>query len=837
MLRIFALLLLPLLTQLAASSESTKPHADEAKLFHFKRGDVPVAYFRPVIAPRAIMVFGSGDGGLSDFERTICRWMADAGIMVACIDLAKYAATDYDFDTLGADYANLAESLMATGKNASLPLIYGGWSMGGTQAVAAAAWPGKPENLVSLFLLSADSRGRFGLRNGDMIGVTPTGPGTFGVSDYSQAVDTLRVIQFHGGIDFISSTAWVRNLKSPHKVVEVPGANHGFDGPSPSFAEPLTKGLDWALGDDSVEFTEVSTLPFGLSPLWPASLLTLGFTLFFLFSHRHSIRLLVISVGFIGAINLLEACLPRSADDISWMEQWLPFSANEHSRLFLFLSGFMLLAIARALGRKKKVAWWIAVILLIATVGLHLARAFDWHHSLVAAILLAPLIRWRKRFTALSDAPSFRFGLKVGVIGLLAILVYGVITLRESSERGDFGEGLSWSDCLRETLLCITGVSSDLQKTANSHGLHSLNILNTGGLITAAAILSMILRPVLASRIPKTREDLTAVQRIISAWGSDPMDPYAELDDKHYFFNADQTAVIAYKLWRNIAVVLADPIGPEDSKSRTAAAFVAFCHRQDWAPAFYCTHVSNRPTYVALGLVTFKIGEDARLMVNDFSLAGGKFQNIRTGCNKAKKEGYSFGWYGGDSALDAETEKVLTDISDRWLAEKNGAEMSFDLGAFDLESIRKHGAALIRNVDGRVDCFATWHSYARGHGRSLDLMRHRPEIRGMMDFLIVSSIDYFKKLGVTEISLGNAPLANTETDESKLLRQERAVKFVYEHFNRLYGYKSLFEFKRKYHPQWQGRYLAIESSTPVAAVALAIASVHLPRGLRSLIKS
>ena len=36
--------------------------------------------------------------------------------------------------------------------------------------------------------MSADSRGRYGLRAKDELGVTPTGPGTFALSDFSNAM-------------------------------------------------------------------------------------------------------------------------------------------------------------------------------------------------------------------------------------------------------------------------------------------------------------------------------------------------------------------------------------------------------------------------------------------------------------------------------------------------------------------------------------------------------------------------------------------------------------------------------------------------------------------------
>jgi lysylphosphatidylglycerol synthetase-like protein (DUF2156 family) len=117
-------------------------------------------------------------------------------------------------------------------------------------------------------------------------------------------------------------------------------------------------------------------------------------------------------------------------------------------------------------------------------------------------------------------------------------------------------------------------------------------------------------------------------------------------------------------------------------------------------------------------------------------------------------------------------------------------------------------------------------------------MRGRADARDVMDFLIVEAIDHFKSQGVEEVSLGNAPLANVDAEVGLLpSRQERAVKFLFENFDRYYGYKSLFKFKKKYHPKWQGRYLAYRPRTSLVMVGLAIAGVHLPRGFIGLLRS
>ena len=803
-----------------------------------KRGNLNVRLFKPQDRePRAMVVFGSGDGGWSGFEELIGNWLCETGCAVAGVDLHRYAETDYDAPTLQADMATISAEALARIKRPELPLVYGGWSMGAVQAIPAAAGKNRPPTLCGFLLLSPDSRGRFGLRPGDLVGITPKGKGTFSLTDYSAAVADLRVAQFYGTADFMGSTAWIRTLKSPSQLYEMAGANHGFDGPSESFKPILQLGVEWVLGDDSATASNMEhLLPFGLSPLWPATVLAIGLAIFFVISRKHSLFVLAAAVAVFGAIDLTEAMFVKPPSVLAWMEQWLPLSVSSRSRLMLLLSGVALLSIARGLKRRKRMAWWLAVTLLAASAILHLSRAFDWHHSFAALVLLVPLIRWRKEFIALSDAPSLHLAWRLAVVVILALWLYGTFSLRAFSERGAFGEGLTWGECATVAASAAFAQTSDLDLRGNREARDFLTTLRAGGLCGALITLILLLRPVIVRRKDEHDQDEDRVRALIAAHGRDPMDEFALLPDKRYFFGTDGNSVVAYVLWRNYAVALADPIAPDEVRASVVGEFTAFCSRQDWVPVFYCAHVSNRAMYELAGLATLKIGEDARISLADFVLTGNKFQNLRTPRNKARKEGTTFQWYDA-SPPDHGLEAQLQLISKEWLESKHGSEMAFDLGAFSIDWIRRHGCAVIRNAEGRVECFATWNSYAKGTGRCIDLMRSRPDVRGIMDFLIVEAIDFFKAQGVVEVSLGNAPLANTETDLESMNRRERAVKFLFEHFDQIYGYKSLFDFKRKYYPDWQGRYIAYPAKSNIASIGLAVAGVHLPRGFMGLLKS
>jgi phosphatidylglycerol lysyltransferase len=838
--------LLALTFSMLAPAQETEGDEDELPApratVHLSHAEAGVRLYEPdTLPPKAILIFGSGDGGWSAWEDAVARWLREDGCYVVGFDFREYAAKDYDLDTLSKDMAALARDAANRCQGENTPVIYTGWSMGAVQAVPAAS-KNRPPNLAGVILMSADSRGRYGLRSSDELGVTPEGPGTFGLGQFNAALKDLRVAQFHGGADFMASTAWIQSLASPHALYIVPGANHGFNGPDDSFKDWIVRGVNWVLGDDSAAAPPPHLeLPWGLSPLWPAAALAILLAIFFISSRKHSIRVLVAAVVVMGAADLLEAMFAKPPSVLDWMENWIPLGIVENSRMLLLVSGLTLLALARGLSRRKRIAWVFRLAMLAASVVLHLTRAFDWHHALAAAVLLVPLVRWRKEFIARSDASSIRVAL--GLTGLLAttLFVFGTLGLRQHSERGHFGVALTWKDCAAGSASALIWQKSEYDQDGSRDVRSFLRALRLGSLLGSFTVLALMLRPVVRRRLAHaTPHERDRVSRLIDEYGHDPMDPFALLTDKSYFFSNGEKSIVAYALWRNFAVALADPIGPEDDKAEAVHQFVRFCKRQDWTPVFYCSHVTRRSLYEQAGLITFKVGEDARLSLENFNLQGGKFQNLRTASNRARKENMEFVWYDAKPTPDHGIEAQLKLISDRWLSAKHGGEMSFDLGAFHLDDLRERGVGIVRNAEGRIEAFATWLSFDRGHGRALDLMRGSAEARngGLMDFLILECIARFRDQGVTEISLGNAPLANVRAEgDDEPTRPERATQFLFENFDRFYGYKSLFRFKRKYHPDWQGRYLAYPPGTPLPMLGLAITGVHLPEGFRALLKS
>jgi lysylphosphatidylglycerol synthetase-like protein (DUF2156 family) len=118
--------------------------------------------------------------------------------------------------------------------------------------------------------------------------------------------------------------------------------------------------------------------------------------------------------------------------------------------------------------------------------------------------------------------------------------------------------------------------------------------------------------------------------------------------------------------------------------------------------------------------------------------------------------------------------------------------------------------AVALDEQGTARAFITLIPVPARRGWMLDLMRRRADASGgAMELLIARTAEYLRERGNQTFSLSLAPLASTHpSDEDTAAVVRRARKFLYEHFDHLYNYRSLQRFKDKFNPRWDERFLA-----------------------------
>jgi len=279
----------------------------------------------------------------------------------------------------------------------------------------------------------------------------------------------------------------------------------------------------------------------------------------------------------------------------------------------------------------------------------------------------------------------------------------------------------------------------------------------------------------------------------------------ALLGDKRLLFSPEGDAFIMYAVEGRSWIALGDPVGSDLRWSELTWKFRELSDRYGGRTVFYEVGHDHLHLYLDLGLSLLKLGEEARVPLDAFSMEGGARKDLRYTRRKLEKEGCRFEVIQAESVA-AHLEE-LKKISDAWLAEKNTREKGFSLGFFQPDYIRRCPVALvIRN--GRIEAFANLWTGAQREELSLDLMRYLPEAaEGVMEFLFICLMLWGKAQGYRWFNLGMAPLSGLENRALAPL-WNRLGAFVFRHGEHFYNFQGLRQYKEKFDPRWQPKYLA-----------------------------
>jgi len=253
-------------------------------------------------------------------------------------------------------------------------------------------------------------------------------------------------------------------------------------------------------------------------------------------------------------------------------------------------------------------------------------------------------------------------------------------------------------------------------------------------------------------------------------------------------------------------VALGDPVGPADDARELAWRFRELGDRHGGWTVFYEVGAENLPLYLDLGLSLLKLGEEARVALATFTLEGSARKGLRQTHRRVTNQGASFAIVpaGEVGPLLPELEAV----SDAWLAGKRTREKGFSLGFFQPDYLQRGPLAVVRRDDAIV-AFANVLLSGDREEMSIDLMRYVPESAppGVMDYLFLELMLWGRAEGYRWFSLGMAPFSGFDVRMlAPLWNRAGAVLFRQgEHF---YNFQGVRQYKAKFDPVWEPRYLA-----------------------------
>lgn len=507
---------------------------------------------------------------------------------------------------------------------------------------------------------------------------------------------------------------------------------------------------------------------------------------------------------YLMAVALMPSVRPGDSDDL------VGAILLEGGALVSAVMGIVLVILSQGLLRRISGAFWLTLAALAGGIVAAILNDVDWRSAAVIAVGALILLPFRHEFhrrtTITEGVFSPAWFAMIGALAIAATLFFFF-----AHEAMPYSP---WS---------LTEFARDAATP------RALRAGLAGSAVLLVFTVYLALQPV---RRRRRDSGIVAVEKAVPviAAQDDPQACLALSGDKELIFAPAEDAFIMYAPQRKSWVAFGDPIGASDSFDALAWEFYEQAQKANCRPVFYEVSARHLPIWIEMGLVLHKVGEEAVVRLQDFSLGGAKFKSMRAAFNRRQREGLVL-----DILQPPHSDELIATlggISDAWLGTKAGREKGFSVGRFDAAYLDNFPIAVVRR-SGRIVAFANILAPGAGRMIGIDLMRYLPEVAdGMMEFLFLSLIEHYRAAGAEEFSLGVAPLAGLSERRTARL-WNRFGRLMFRHGGAFYNFEGLRAFKQKFQPEWRPRYIALPPGlSPMLAMAdVAILIAGGPRGL------
>jgi len=519
----------------------------------------------------------------------------------------------------------------------------------------------------------------------------------------------------------------------------------------------------------------------------------------------YAILLLTASV-----LLLVSGVTPADAERLDWLLDFLPLPVLEFSHLVGSIVGVFGLLVARAVFLRIDSAYYAAVAMLFIGIVASLLKGADYEEALALCVMLFLFLPTRHFFYRKSAL--LQAYLPASWWGLTLVVLAGVTWLGFFSYRHvEYANALWWQ-------LSWEGDASRFLRAS------------LGGLVVGLGLAAyrLLLKPHVTLRLPSPEELIEAEQVSRSSVSTHGL--VALTGDKYLLFSDSRRAFLMYQSTPRFWIALGDPVGRADEFDQLIWQFRTLADSHGAEVAFYEIGVDFLPSYIDLGMTLLKLGEEARVNLPHFTLQGGKQSSLRNAMNKLSRDGFQF-----EVLLppyqDALLER-LSQISAEWLERKSTREKGYSLGFFSKSYVARTPIALVKK-EGQVYAFANVWQTENMQELSIDLMRYCNESpNGIMEFLTVSLMLWGKENGFRWFNLGMAPLSGLENHPLAPLWHKIGSR-IFSYGNEFYNFEGLLNYKRKFNPDWQPRYLAVPSGSKAPQVLMAV-TLMIAGGVRGV---
>ena len=515
-------------------------------------------------------------------------------------------------------------------------------------------------------------------------------------------------------------------------------------------------------------------------------------------------QVLALATLVCGAILLFSGATPAVHGRLEPLNALVPLPLIEISHFAGSLVGAGLIVLAQGIQRRLDAAWHLTIVLLGVGIAASLGKGLDFEEAAILGLLLLAMIPCRPHFRRRASLFAERFTPRW--IATIAVVALGAV----------------WLFLFAHKHLELSGEAFwHYSLIGRGEGSRSLRATVAAAAALTTFGLFLLLRPARLRPAPPGEGELERVRRIVEESPS-TLARLALLGDKSFLFSESGKTFVMYGSAGRAWVALGDPVGPREEWADVAWKLREQSDLHGGFPVFYEASAQGLPIFVELGLTLIKLGEEARVPLAEFTLAGNAKKHLRATVNRIEKEGCTFEIVPRERVPAILPQ--LRQVSDAWLAQKATREKRFSLGRFDEAYLAQFPAAVLKR-EGRIVAFANVWTAARKEELSVDLMRFLPEAPGgSMDYLFGKLMHWGAAEGYAWFNLGMAPLSGLD---SRALAPiwNRLGAFVFRQGEHFYNFQGIRAYKEKFDPCWEPRYLASPGGLALPRVIAGIAAL------------
>src|SRR5690242_4809699 len=531
-------------------------------------------------------------------------------------------------------------------------------------------------------------------------------------------------------------------------------------------------------------------------------------------------------VGIIATLSLIASVSPG----IRWLIREPREFVNNYIFNFpdtSFAWAFVLVLLAAALAARKRIAWWILIGYMVASIGWNVGGLVTSPKSVMDdigevigvafhVVSILCLVLARKEFWA----KVRRGALLKAVFTLVAAM--GIGTLIGWALLEVFPGSLARED---RFLYALNRVSAFAGADSDSFSGHPHVFVNALlGLFGALALMvtAIVLFQSQHADNALTGEDESAIRGLLELFGkNDSLGYFATRRDKAVVFAPNGRAAITYRVEVGVCLASGDPVGDPKAWQQAIHAWLALCQTYGWAPGVMGASSTGAEAFRQAGLNALQLGDEAILYPDNFRLSGPDMRAVRQAVTRARRAGAT-GRIRRHRDLSSEEMAKVVERADAW--RDTETERGFSMALGRLGDPADGDCLLVEAIqDDQVVAMLSLVPWGN-NGASLDLMRRSPQSpNGTIELMVSELCMQSEGIGVTRISLNFAMFRTAFEDCAQLGAGPvaRLWRGLLVFFSRWWQLETLYRSNMKYQPQWVPRYACYEDARLVPRVGVA----------------